>query len=866
MALNLPAAFWLLIALTALLLLGLAFLRRLRWWPAWPLRFILTSLALLVVFYPRPEPRLAEVAPEKQVLVIDFSDSVLPAERTALAQAAATWQKAQAGRVVVGAAAQAAVLLDPAVGALALDGRASDLAGGLELAAKLLGDQPGRIFLASDGKAANPAVVKTALEQLTRQGRPVEIIQLAGRDSSTDGYLGALQAPASLWEGVPFDVVVPVFPPDGGKLEKLTLSINGQASQAQAAALEPGLYRIPVAAQQKGVVTLDVAADFSLANGSPDEFSQNNHAYATLQVFAAPKVLFVTDDPQRDDPMLAVLKRSGLAFDVIQPQKLSTRLEDLGKYQVILLSNFLSSLLTDEQMISLQVFVSNQAGGLIFLGGRNSYSLGGYKGSLLEPLLPVKLEPPPRPQRPPIVFMLLMDSSGSMGTGEAVLPITLAKEAAMRAVENLKAQDTIGMEAFSEVPGWVTRLRPLGDGLALRQVLDQISIVDSGGGTRMYYAMEDALKGLADLPAGAPASRHVLILSDGDSADGDPASFAALARQFYSDQHATVSTIALGDNIKKDIMASIAAEGKGRFYVAKTPADLPKIMIAESQAGRAENIQTGQCVLKAGIPDHPLLSGLSEKDLPVLTGYNAQASKKDDGAEDILVSGQYADPILSAWQYGLGRVVAWMSDAGEEWRGAWADPARETSFWLQVIRYSLPNPAIGPAQADVKLSDSGMTVTARLQNGAGQPLDLAQVVFSYSGSDGKLLSLSIPQAAPGVYRLEAARPTPGAYRGLVSFQSGGQDRQEIAMPFTVNAPAEWLPDSVGVGPANLAEWAKISGTALAQPGALQAATSPSVPEKEQAAAGPDWYGYLLIALVLLWPLEIALRRRWLSWH
>ncbi|HEX7599218.1 MAG TPA: VWA domain-containing protein, partial [Polyangia bacterium] len=497
---------------------------------------------------------------------------------------------------------------------------------------------------------------------------------------------------------------------------------------------------------------------------------------------------------------------------MIQPQKLPTSLDELGKYKVILLSNFLSNLLSDEQMISLQVFVSNRAGGLIFLGGRNSYSLGGYKGSLLEPLLPVKLEPPPRPQRPPIVFVLLMDSSGSMATGGKVEPITLAKEAAMRAVETLKAQDYIGMEAFSEIPGWVTHLRPLGDGLALRQVLDQISTVDAGGGTRMYYAMQEALKDLASLPAGAPASRHVLILSDGDSADGNPADFAALARQFYDDQHATVSTIALGDSIKQEVMSSIAAEGKGRFYVAKTAADLPKIMIAESQAGRGENIQTGQSMLKAGIPNHPLLSGLSEKDLPVLWGYNAQASKKEDGAEDILVSGEYADPILSAWQYGLGRVVAWMSDAGQEWRGAWADPARETSFWLQVIRYSLPNPAIGPAQAEVKLSDTTLTVSASLQTGAGQPLDLAQVVFSYTGADGKLLSLAIPQAAPGLYRLETARPAPGAYRGLVTFQSGTEARQEIALPFAVDAPAEWLPGAVGTGPAALASWAKISGT------------------------------------------------------
>jgi Ca-activated chloride channel homolog len=382
----------------------------------------------------------------------------------------------------------------------------------------------------------------------------------------------------------------------------------------------------------------------------------------------------------------------------------------------------------------------------------------------------------------------------------------------------------------------------------------------------MYYTLLDALKDLAGLPAGAPASRHVLLLSDGDSADGNPEAYAAIARQFYNEQHATVSTIALGSQIKKDILVSIAAEGKGRFYAAQSPADLPKIMIAESQAGRGENIQMGQSVLKAGIPDHPLLSGLSEKDLPSLTGYNAQASKKEEGAEDILVSGEYADPLLAAWQYGLGRVVAWMSDAGQEWRGAWTDPARETAFWLQVIRYSLPNPAIGPAQAGVQLSDTTLTVTATLKTSTGQPLDLAQVMFSYAGADGKLLSFSLPQVAPGQYRLETSRPAPGAYRGVVTYQSGQGPRQEIALPFAADAPSEWLPGQVGAGAAALAEWATISGAELAGPEILQASAAPAAPEQEQETAAQDWLTYVLLALAALWPLEIALRRRWLSWQ
>ncbi len=866
MALSLPLAFWLALVAAAGVLLGLAVWRRLHWLPAWPLRVALVGIALLAAFYPRIQARQAESTVEKQVLVVDFSDSVLPAERARLAQSAADWQKAQPGRVVVGAAADSIPLLDPVSQATQLDGRASDLTGGLALAANLIGDQPGRIYLATDGLAASPARVQAAIQQLTAGGKQVELLQLQGRDRANDGYLGAIQAPANLWENTPFDVLVPVSLPQGGSLAKLELTVNGVISALQARAQKDGMYSFQLPPQPKGIVTLQVTADFRLASGDADAFQDNNQAYATLQIFASPRALFVTYAPQRDAHQIATLKSTGLTFDVLAPAQLSTSLEALQKYKVILLSNFLAGQLSDEQMISLQVFVANQAGGLIFLGGRNSYTLGGYKNSLLEPLLPVKLEPPPRPSRPPVVFLLIMDGSASMGQEfkGSTAPLTLAKEAAMRAVETLKAQDYIGMQVFSDESTWTPHIRQLGDGLDLRSVLDQISALRPGFGTRMYQAMQGALDEMLKLPSTAPAARHVLVLSDGISEDGKLDEYAALARRFYQEAHATVSTIALGVDVDKNIMQTIASEGKGRFYAVSTANELPKIMIAESEAGRGENIQSGDTVLKAGIPDHPLLSGLSEQDLPHLAGYNALSSKKEEGAEDILVSSEFSDPLLASWQYGLGRVTAWMGDAGQEWTGKWPDAGRETNFWLQVIRYSLPNPAIGPSQAGVQVSDTALQISAHLQSG-GVPLDLAQVVISYVDGSGKLQSLSIPQTAAGMYALSAPRPAPGAYRAALTYTDGTGSRQEIALPFAVNAPAEWQPAEPGAGATNLAAWSKAGGARLVDITALQAASSQTTPGGAAAGENEDWLKYILLALAVLWPLEIALRRRWLSW-
>ena len=105
-------------------------------------------------------------------------------------------------------------------------------------------------------------------------------------------------------------------------------------------------------------------------------------------------------------------KPLGIVVDRVTPENLPVELPSLTQYRVIFLNNFLASKLQPEQALALNLYVKRLGGGLIFLGGRNSYTLGGYKNSIFEHMLPVKLEPPPRPS--PATFVLIIDRSSSM--------------------------------------------------------------------------------------------------------------------------------------------------------------------------------------------------------------------------------------------------------------------------------------------------------------------------------------------------------------------------------------------------------------------------------------------------------------------
>src|SRR5262249_6232379 len=142
--------------------------------------------------------------------------------------------------------------------------------------------------------------------------------------------------------------------------------------------------------------------------------------------------------------------------------------------------------LSMRQMEVARTYVQDLGGGLIMLGGDQSFGLGGDYKNALEEILPGRrgLEEEEGEAGPAVG--LVVDKSGSMG-GEK---IEMAKEAAKSAVELLGPSDKVGVIAFEGETFWVTNdVVPCSDKAT---VLDRIASIEAGGGTVMYPAMEEA--------------------------------------------------------------------------------------------------------------------------------------------------------------------------------------------------------------------------------------------------------------------------------------------------------------------------------------------------------------------------------------
>lgn len=830
-------AFWVALIAYLAVLIGLRYLTNLRWQPAFWLRIVLVFVTLVVAFWPSAS-LAGYTLPQREIAVLDLSDTTETAQQERAVLALRLWQEASTNRLVIVFAAHPSAPATPA-GWLA----EATFGSALDTAARLFSTQGGRLLVISGGAFAVEPEVETMLTTLKTQGVQVDFVPLEAQTSNVPFVSIDLNVPSVLWADVP--ALAEVTSLQG--TDTLTLLINGQPAERYA----DDLWLIP--SQAAGITTLEV-------RGTQDGVTYVGARFAAIEVLAAPHVLLVSQVPDAASGLVSSLNNQGIAVDVIAPEELPDTLSPMLEYQVVFLHDVLANRLTLEQMKTLESFVARLGRGLVVIGGRNTYTLGGYKGTPLENLLPLSLEAPLRGTHSPITFVMVLDRSGSMTTsGEnesGLWPIDLAREAAIRSVESLSATDNIGVLTYSTQSTWDVEIRELGSGLELREVQDEISQIFAAGGTNMYGALATALEAIDEFRD--TDTVHILLLSDGVSFDGSLSEFQALAGRARV-AGITISTIALGQDSDPNTMAVIAQEGNGRFFEVIDADQLPEIMIAESIAARSEFIQLG--VTNAVPPTaslHPALFGVGVVALPRITGYLALTEKEGAGVEVLLVSGNLNDPLLASWQFGLGRVIAWTSDLGGEWAPRW-DQA--DVFWAQVARYGLPNPALNPVEVNIETDADTLSVNFIAQTYEGIPINFAELpVFTYRDIAGELQTFTLPQVAPGTYKLQLPLPPEGTYRALISY-AGAAGAETRPAPFAVNDPASIIPVSAQTAEQNLENWTTLTeGRTLAIEEIFDVETS------EASGLVLDWRTAMLAILLAYWVFEIAARRRWMPWY
>ena len=319
-----------------------------------------------------------------------------------------------------------------------------------------------------------------------------------------------------------------------------------------------------------------------------------------------------------------------------------------------------------------RTYVQDLGGGLIMLGGDQSFGLGGYYKTSLEEILPVRSDFEKEKEKPSLAMMLVIDKSGSMG-GEK---IEMAKEAARAAVELLGPSDKVGVLAFEGENFWVSEMHPCTD---KGFVLDRIAGLEAGGGTVMAPAMEEAHETLQRHGRQAqardhPDRRHLVARRLRGDRAGDGRRPDHVSRPWR-----------WGATPTRSLLEEIARLGNGRFYVADDPAQVPQIFAKETVTASKSAINE-QPFAPTVVRSTQVLSEIRLDEAPFLLGYVVTRPKP---TAEVILATESGDPLLAWWRYGLGMSVAFTSDAKARWAAEWLTWPQFGQFWAQVVRHAL---------------------------------------------------------------------------------------------------------------------------------------------------------------------------------
>jgi uncharacterized membrane protein/secreted protein with Ig-like and vWFA domain len=728
----------------------------------------------------------------------------------------------------------------------------TDIAAAVRLAAAIMpaGTQQ-RLVLLSDGNDTGGDATD-AISAATARGIRLDVV-LPSTDTYGEALVDGLDAPSGARVGESIELTARLRS-TVTTTATLRLLADGATVSTRTIDLVPGSKEVSFTVKAS---TPGFHVFRAILEPRVDHFSQNNAADAYVLVSGEPQILLATDNPARASDLVASLRTSRQHVTVVARTGVPSTLAALAGYDAVLLDNVAAGDLGPATMASLQVYVRDLGKGLVMLGGKHAYGAGGYLNTPIEQTLPVYMTVRDKTRNPDVALVAVVDKSGSMadchctsdnrGTAQSgqrgFQKVDIAKEAILRAAEALAPSDQLGVVAFDGSAHWAVHTGPINVG-ALQGSLG----FAADGQTNIYAGLKAAYDDLVKNPA---KLRHIILITDGWSQSG-------AYDQFLADLKTagiTLSTIGTGGG-SAHILRTLAQESGGRYYDAADATKIPDIFLKETIQTAGERIVEERFQPVPSAPSE-ILRGLDGGRLPVLLGYNATTAK---GTATVALLTGRQDPLLAQWQYGLGRAVAWTSDARQQWAGQWIGTAEFGTLTAQLVGWVLPpqdEQGIDVRFTPGRNGELGVEVTSL--DDEGTPRNFFQTVVRLVAPDLTPLQTSLQQIGPGHYAGTLRADQQGAYLVRVAQTRPGAGSASRTLGLVSPAAEEYR--RLGVDRDALAGYARAGSGRQLSTQSLADVWRHDI--RADAFPTPIWPWLLVLAIILV-PLDVGVRRVALS--
>lgn len=771
--------------------------------------------------------------------LLDQSDSIPSQQQEAalsfVNQTSAEKEKSdKAGIIVFGSEASIESEVNPVVDKekiqAVVDTERTDIASAIRLATAAfpeIGQK--RIVLMTDGNE-NLGDSRSALLSALPLDVTLDVVPMGVRRAG-DVSVQKLGMPGQLKKGQTFEVKI-FAEAEEDRAGVVRLFRNDQFLGEQEVQLTKGknLFAFVQTLDQPGFYNYEVQLD---TGGDP--IPQNNRARAFAHVQGDPRILIISDNPGADEDLAAALRASNFDVNLTGLSGYPETIAEMQSYDSIFLNNIAAGDLGEVLMKRLESAVRDFGVGLVCVGGDQSFGAGGYRATPLEATLPVDMELDSKKVLPNGALVIVCHATEFPNGNQ------WARDIAFAALDALGPQDEMGIVLWDGRERWLFPLQKVEDKKKLGKL---ITGMNPGDMVAFGGPMQMAHKALAESTANI---KHMVVFSDGDPT----APSQALMDNIVADR-ITISSVMIGGHVTPETMVWMADQGGGRFYDVRSPSQLPQIFTKEAAV-----------ILKSAIFEQPFqpqkvmasepLRGIAPGEFPILKGYVATTGKPR--AEIPLLSDK-GDPLLAHWQYGLGRAVAFTSDARPKWASEWLNWTKYQQFWSQVANWSLQR--LDDAQFTTEVAVEGGTGHLRVEavDSEGNYRNFLNLQTVVVGPDGTAETVRLEQSGPGQYETSFPMREVGAYLMNLMDIENGQLRGRQVLGASVNYSPEFSrsqPDMPLL--TDLAEMGQ--GKVLS---ADQPETNPFQHDRRRTFQPLDLWPWLLQFAILLFPVDVGIRR------
>ena len=188
--------------------------------------------------------------------------------------------------------------------------------------------------------------------------------------------------------------------------------------------------------------------------------------------------------------------------------------------------------------------------------------------------------------RLPLNLGVVIDRSGSMYDERRLEFVT---EAVKFLADNLTDQDKISIVAFADKAKVLITPEAARDKSAIKRAIDDIDLLEIGGGTQMALGMRAAIDEVKKNLSSDRLNR-VLVLTDGQTYEET----ACLDLVEKNRDQISFSTMGVGVEFNEKLLQRIAQDSNGKYHFIGDPAEIPGIFEDELEGLRAVSLRNGR--------------------------------------------------------------------------------------------------------------------------------------------------------------------------------------------------------------------------------------------------------------------------------